>query len=74
MLKFTRRNLGEYLRAVVAERVDVGVYLYRMAISLVYYGLTLSAGELAGDRYINIFLSGVVEIPAYLVFFFMLQK
>jgi len=45
-----------------------------MAISLVYYGLTLSAGELAGDRYINIFLSGVVEIPAYLVFFFMLQR
>jgi len=30
--------------------------------------------ELAGDRYINIFLSGVSEIPAYLVFFFMLQK
>jgi len=49
-------------------------YVYRMAISLVYYGLTLSAGELAGNRYINIFLSGLVEMPAYLVFFFMLQK
>ena len=47
---------------------------YRMAISLVYYGLTLSAGELAGNRYVNIFLSGLVEMPAYLAFFFMLQK
>ena len=48
--------------------------VYRMAISLVYYGLTLSAGELAGNRYINIFLSGLAEMPAYSVFFFMLQK
>ena len=55
---------GNLLNAVV----------YRMAISLVYYGLTLSAGELAGNRYVNIFLSGMAEIPAYLFSFFMLQK
>jgi len=58
-----------FLWTLVTELV-----VYRMAISLVYYGLTLSAGELAGNRYINIFLSGLVEMPAYLVFFFMLQK
>jgi len=45
-----------------------------MAISLVYYGLTLGAGELAGNKYINIFLSGLVEMPAYSASFFMLQK
>jgi len=49
-------------------------YIVRMAISLVYYGLSLSAGELAGNRYVNIFLSGLVEMPAYVVFFFMLQR
>ncbi|KAL5004057.1 hypothetical protein ScPMuIL_017513 [Solemya velum] len=32
--------------------------------SAAYYGLTLSAGKLAGNRYLNIFLSGLVEIPA----------
>jgi len=34
--------------------------------SLVYYGLSLSTGSLAGDRYVNFFLSGIVEVPAYL--------
>jgi len=45
-----------------------------MVITLVYYGLSLSAGELAGDRYINNFLSGVVEIPAYTISFFILGR
>ena len=48
--------------------------LYRMVITLVYYGLSLSAGELAGNRYINNFLSGMVEIPAYTVSFFILGR
>jgi OCT family organic cation transporter-like MFS transporter 4/5 len=45
-----------------------------MVITLVYYGLSLSAGELAGNRYVNNFLSGLVEIPAYTASFFILQK
>ncbi|XP_074649709.1 organic cation transporter protein-like [Tubulanus polymorphus] len=31
---------------------------------LVYYGLSLSAAELAGDRFLNFFLTALVEIPA----------
>jgi hypothetical protein len=46
----------------------------RMVITLVYYGLSLSAGELAGSRYVNNFLSGLVEIPAYTTAFFILQR
>eukprot|EP00918_Siedleckia_nematoides_P062039 GHVU01135349.1.p1 GENE.GHVU01135349.1~~GHVU01135349.1.p1 ORF type:complete len:454 (+),score=29.38 GHVU01135349.1:32-1393(+) len=42
--------------------------------SLVYYGLSLSTSELAGDRYLNFFLSGLVEIPAYTAAIFILQK
>ncbi|KAM8786017.1 solute carrier family 22 member 15 isoform 1-T1 [Rhynchonycteris naso] len=33
--------------------------------SLVYYGLTLSAGDLGGNIYANLALSGLVEIPSY---------
>ncbi|EHB08060.1 Solute carrier family 22 member 15 [Heterocephalus glaber] len=33
--------------------------------SLVYYGLTLSAGDLGGNIYGNLALSGLVEIPSY---------
>jgi len=48
--------------------------LYRMVITLVYFGLSLSAGELAGDRYVNNFISGVVEIPAYTLSFFIIRR
>ncbi|XP_066455520.1 solute carrier family 22 member 15 [Eleutherodactylus coqui] len=33
--------------------------------SLVYYGLTLSTGDLGGNIYLNLALSGLVEVPAY---------
>ncbi|KAM9809476.1 solute carrier family 22 member 15 isoform 5-T6 [Syngnathus typhle] len=35
------------------------------ACSLVYYGLTLGAGDVSGNRYLNVAMSGLVELPAY---------
>jgi len=46
----------------------------RMVVTLVYYGLSLSAGQLAGNMYVNNFISGFVEIPAYTSAFFVSQK
>ncbi|XP_013411773.1 organic cation transporter protein isoform X2 [Lingula anatina] len=48
-------------------------YLW-MVNSLAYYGLTLGSGTLHGDRYINFFLSGAVELPAYFIGSFLLQR
>jgi len=45
-----------------------------MVVTLVYYGLSLSAGQLAGNVYVNNFISGFVEIPAYTSSFFVSQK
>ena len=45
-----------------------------MVITLVYYGLSLSAGQLAGSMYVNNFISGLVEIPANTSSFFAAQK
>jgi len=46
----------------------------RMVVSLVYYGLSLSAGQLAGNMYLNNFISAFVEIPANTSAFFAAQK
>ncbi|XP_038050723.1 organic cation transporter protein-like [Patiria miniata] len=35
--------------------------------SMVYYGLSLNSSNLAGDKYLNFFLLGLVEVPGYLV-------
>ena len=35
--------------------------------SLVYYGLSLNSSNLGGNDYINFFISGAVEIPAYIM-------
>ena len=47
---------------------------YRLVVTLVYYGLSLSAGQLDGNFYVNNFIIGLVEIPAYTSCFFAMQK
>ncbi|XP_033741882.1 organic cation transporter protein-like [Pecten maximus] len=37
---------------------------YRCIVSMIYYGLSLNAGNLGGNFYLNMFLSGLVEVPA----------
>lgn len=41
------------------------LYLTWMVTAFVYYGLSFNTNSLQGDPYINFFLSGIVEIPAY---------
>nr|XP_002128813.1 organic cation transporter protein [Ciona intestinalis] len=38
-----------------------------LVCSCVYYGLTLNSADLGGDPFINLFLSGLVEIPAVFI-------
>ncbi|KAG7155473.1 Solute carrier family 22 member 15-like 2 [Homarus americanus] len=38
-----------------------------LVVSMVYYGLALSATNLSADPYLYIFLGGVTEIPSYLI-------
>lgn len=39
----------------------------RCTVSLLYYALSLSAGDLGGSRYLSFVLSGLVEIPSYIL-------
>jgi len=41
-------------------------YFYlRFVVSMAYYGLSLNVDNLAGDFYLNFFLTGLVDFPAY---------
>lgn len=42
--------------------------------SLVYYGLTLSAGDLGGNIYANLALSGLIEIPSYPICIYLINQ
>ncbi|XP_033115700.1 organic cation transporter protein-like, partial [Anneissia japonica] len=45
-----------------------------MVNSLVYYGLSLSAADIGGRDYLAFFLSGLVEIPAYISCLFAIDR
>ena len=47
--------------------------LYRFTNSVVYYGLSMSAGSLGGGRYISVALSGVVELPGLYICYYLLN-
>jgi hypothetical protein len=38
--------------------------IYRFANALVYWGVSYGAVDLGGNRYLNVFLISVVEIPS----------
>jgi len=43
--------------------------LYRRFVnSFVFYGLSLTATNRGGNDYLDFFISGAVEVPAYLLF------
>lgn len=42
--------------------------------SFVYYGLSLNSDGLGGDIFINIFIGGAVEIPAYAISIYLLMR
>ena len=40
---------------------------FRAVINIAYFGLALNTENLAGDFYLNFFLTSLVEIPSYLI-------
>ncbi|KAI5644418.1 major facilitator superfamily domain-containing protein [Phthorimaea operculella] len=45
-----------------------------LAVSVVYYGLTLNTGKLSGNPYIMLFVSGFVELPGYILGMYFANK
>lgn len=50
---------------IVYTCIYICTVLNRMVVSMTYYGLSLNTGNLAGDFYLNFFLTAVMDFPAY---------
>ena len=48
--------------------------MWRFVNAMVYYGLTLKAGDFGSSRYISIAMVGLVEIPADLVALYCMDR
>ena len=55
-------------------RMTVMIYFIWFANSLVYYGLSLNTNDFVGDPFVNFFLLGAVEIPAYLACMYVVKR
>lgn len=62
MEKILRRVLGDVVD--VPQQTSMTSVYCRFASSSVYYGISYNLRNLPGDKYINVFISGIVEIPA----------
>uniref|UniRef100_A0A2D4HCG0 Major facilitator superfamily (MFS) profile domain-containing protein n=1 Tax=Micrurus lemniscatus lemniscatus TaxID=129467 RepID=A0A2D4HCG0_MICLE len=58
---------------ILRWRTVILMYIWYVC-SFVYYGLTLNAGELGGNLYLNVALSGLVEVPAFPLCMFFIEK
>ncbi|XP_007478330.1 solute carrier family 22 member 15-like isoform X1 [Monodelphis domestica] len=58
---------------VLRWRTVILMYIWYVC-SLVYYGLTLNAGELKGNLYLNMALYGLVEVPACPLCIYFIEK
>ncbi|XP_026165963.1 solute carrier family 22 member 15 isoform X1 [Mastacembelus armatus] len=61
------------IHPVLRLRTMVLMYVW-YACSLVYYGLTLGASEMSGNRYVNVAMYGLVELPAYPLCMYFINK
>ena len=61
-------SIRDIFRTGPSARLTIALLISWFAVSLVYYGLTFAAGEMAGNIYVNSTILAAVEIPAALLF------
>ena len=76
-------NLNPICRLLIigarSAKIEISLLLYvglfhRLVTAVGYYGLSLSITSLAGNKYLNLFIGGCVELPAYCAAVFILNR
>jgi len=66
------QSLGKIMRPSLRVPA-LALFFTWFSVTLVYYGLAFSAGDLAGSVYQNSIMLAMVELPAYVVLYFSLE-
>ena len=53
--------------------IDLLLLLSRLAINLIFFALSLNAGNLVGDLFLNASLLGLVDVPANVLCFILMN-
>ncbi|XP_066549312.1 solute carrier family 22 member 15 isoform X1 [Amia ocellicauda] len=69
-----KHGLSDLVRHPVLRWRTVILMFVWYACSLVYYGLTMNASEQKGNRYVNVAMYGLVELPAYPLCMYFINK
>jgi OCT family organic cation transporter-like MFS transporter 4/5 len=48
--------------------------LFRFSITFVFFGLSLNSVSVGGNQFTNFILVALIELPAYVVFFFAMDR
>ncbi|XP_044310142.1 solute carrier family 22 member 5 [Varanus komodoensis] len=67
-------NILDIVRTQNIRSVTIMCVILWMVISIGYFGLSLDTPNLHGDIYVNCFLSAVIEVPAYIMSWLLLQQ
>ena len=49
-------------------------FLCRFVIVMVYYAMAMNTGSMGGNRYVSFSLSGLVDVPSFIIAYFILDK
>lgn len=69
-----KNSSTDLLRYPQLRKIFIVISLCWVADVMSYYGLQLNVSNLAGNEFINFFLTAIVEIPGYLTSWFLMDK
>ncbi|XP_022246530.1 organic cation transporter protein-like isoform X2 [Limulus polyphemus] len=64
----------DLLRTPNLRKISLNMFFCWFINAFVYYGLSLGVVDLDGNPYLNVFISGLMEIPAYVLTIFVLHQ
>lgn len=67
-------GVGDLFKTPNLRSKTLNICLCWFANSIVYYGLSLSTGKMAGNPFLILFLMGLVELPSYVITVYLMDR